>query len=100
MEEPARNTISETADQAAQGVVVHVLSPSPEFPNKLTIPDLDKGLTLGELKRIIQTDAPSRPSPARQRLIYRARPLIRDDMTLEEIFGNLEVHMFIRNSGD
>ena len=92
MEELASTT---TAD--AHGVTVHIVSPSSEVPNKLTLPNLDKKLTLGELKQKIQDAASSKPSPARQRLIYRARPLIRDDMTLQEIFGSLEVQMSSRS---
>ena len=91
MDGPASTTAAHDAEQVVQGIKVHILSPSPDLPNRLTFPNLDKKTTLGDLKERIQNAISSRPSPAWQRLIYRARPLVRDGATLEDIFGSLAV---------
>ena len=70
-----------------QTIRLHVLSPSAEVPNKLTFPLVDISTTVGELKRKIQDAVDTKPAPERQRLIYRGKPLTRDNFTLKDVFG-------------
>ena len=84
-------TSPKDAAQAVEGVTVHILSPSVGVPKRITFSNLEKQTTLGSIKQKIQDAVSSRPSPAEQRLLYRARPLINDGATLEDIFGSLEV---------
>lgn len=69
-------------------ILLNILSPSSEVPQKLTYPDIPVSTTIIDLKRRIQNDVGTRPSPERQRLIYRGRALVQDDRTLEDIFGH------------
>ena len=91
MDGPDSTTAANNAEQVTQGVTVHILLASSEPPERLTLQNLNKKTTLGELKKKIQDAKPSNPSPAQQRLLYMARHLARDEMTLEDIFGSLEV---------
>ena len=80
--------------QAADGplesptALVHVVSPSSEVPDKLTFPNLSLATTIGEMKLKIQDAVVTKPAPQRQRLIYRGRALIQQDLTLATLFGN------------
>lgn len=72
---------------AAQTILLHVLSPSIEIPNKLTFSDVPTSTTVAELKTKICNAVPSRPATERQRLIYRGKALVKDGATLAEIFS-------------
>ena len=69
-----------------QTVVLHVLSPSVEVPNKITFPVMPVAMTIGELKYEIRDKVASRPGPERQRLIYRGKALVQERRTLREVF--------------
>ena len=73
-----------TQDQ--QNIVLHVLSPSSEVPNKITFPIIHVSTTIGELKTRIREAIPTRPAPERQRLIYRGKALTQDATTLKDVF--------------
>lgn len=66
-------------------MVLHVLSPSLEAPNRLTFNDLPLTTTVAELKERISQSIPSRPSADKQRLIYRGKPLVNDRAMLQNI---------------
>lgn len=72
---------------AAKAILLHVLSPSIEIPNKLTFSDVPTTTTVAELKTKICNAVPSRPATERQRLIYRGKALVKDGATLAEIFS-------------
>ena len=72
-------------------ILLNVLSPSPEVPQKLTYAELPVSTTISELKQKIQNDVETRPSAERQRLIYRGRPLLQGERSLENVFGVEEV---------
>ena len=67
-------------------IVLHVLSPSVEVPNKITFPALPIAMTIGELKHEICDKVVSKPRPERQRLIYRGKALVQENLTLREVF--------------
>ena len=67
---------------------LHVLSPSAGMPDRLTFERINGSMTVSELKTKIHDVADTHPRPSRQRLIYRGRPLVRDDMTMKEVFGS------------
>lgn len=71
------------AEEAPRTVVLHVLSPSLE--NRLTFDNLPLTTTVGALKERITQSIPSRPSAAQQRLIYRGKALLDDNVTLQNI---------------
>lgn len=77
----------EEPSQEAQALLLHVLSPSAEVPDKLTFSSIPVTTTVAELKARIQDAIPSMPSPARQRLIYRGKALVKDTDTLKDVFG-------------
>ena len=72
---------------AAQTILLHLLSPSIEIPNKHTFSDVPTSTTVAELKTKICNAVPSRPATERQRLIYRGKALLKDGATLAEIFS-------------
>ena len=72
---------------AAQTILLHVLSPSTEVPNKLIFSDVPTSTTVAELKTRICNTVPSRPALERQRLIYRGKALVKEGATLAEIFS-------------
>ncbi|MCJ1353357.1 MAG: hypothetical protein MMC33_003343 [Icmadophila ericetorum] len=78
---------SSLGEALAKQITLYVLSPSTEVPNRLTFPDTPVSTTIGELKQKIQEIVATKPAPERQRLIYRARPLVQDSATLEDVFG-------------
>ena len=63
-------------------VKLHVISPS--IP-RITFEDLATSVTIGELKAKI-SDTALHPPIGSQRLIYRGRPLVRDEATLQNVF--------------
>lgn len=74
-----------------QTILLHVLSPSVEIPNKLTFSDVPISTTVGELKKKICDAVPARPSPDRQRLIYGGKALVQESATLLDIFSQEKV---------
>lgn len=76
-----------TSESAVQTILLHVLSPSIEIPNKLTFSDVPTSTTVAELKKRICNSVPSRPATERQRLIYRGKAIVKDGATLAEIFS-------------
>lgn len=99
MEEPGSSSGSSSKHPITkrQNFILHVLSPSADVPNKITFPDVPVSATVRELKSKICNAVDSRPSPERQRLIYRGKPIVRDTFTLKEIFT--EETVCIRISG-
>ncbi|KAL9615148.1 MAG: hypothetical protein Q9167_000354 [Letrouitia subvulpina] len=77
---------SNPPEPSTQKILLHVLSPSTEVPNKLTFPDVPTSTTVRELKSKIQDAVPSKPDPARQRLIYRGKPLTKEHLSLKDVF--------------
>lgn len=78
---------SEEPISSAPTILLHIISPSPEVRTKLTFPHLPISTTVAELKRKICDAVATRPSPDRQRLIYRGRALVQEQATLKEIFS-------------
>ena len=72
-------------------ILLHVLSPSVEVPNRLTFADVPVSTTVGELKRKIRDAVPTRPSPDRQRLIYGGKALVQETALLKDIFSPEQV---------
>lgn len=87
MEEFGSSSGSSSKHSAAkrQNFMLHVLSPSADFPNKITFPDVPISATVGELKKRIWKAVDSGPSPELQRLIYRGRPLAQDTTLLKDV---------------
>lgn len=84
---------SQESIRAPQKVIIHVLSPSIEVPNKLTFAELPTSITIGELKKKICDAVPARPAPQRQRLIYRGKALVNDGTSLKDIFTQETVRL-------
>ncbi|KAI9848809.1 MAG: hypothetical protein M1838_000362 [Thelocarpon superellum] len=70
---------------------LHILSPSPEIPNQLSLPSVLPSTTVGQLKTLIHDAVATSPSPGRQRLIHRGRMLGSDSETMLEVFGRLAI---------
>lgn len=81
-----------------QTFMLHVLSPSADFPNKITYPDVPISATVGELKIRICDAVDSGPSPELQRLIYRGKPLAQDTAFLKDIFTQETVRIWLLKS--
>jgi hypothetical protein len=80
-------TVPAKSSSPAQSILVHVISPSTEVPNRLTFPEVPVSTTITELKKLIQDAIPTKPSFERQRIIYRGRPIIQPELTLASLFG-------------
>ena len=76
-----------------QRVLLHVLSPSAEVPQRLAFPDFSISSTVHELKIAIRNEVTTKPAPERQRLIYRGRALVHDHVTLREVIGQEAVSL-------
>jgi hypothetical protein len=76
-----------------QTIFLHILSPSPEVPDKLTFPAIPVTTTVGELKKKIQDAIATKPTPGRQRLIYRGKALVRTTDTMKDVFGQEAVRL-------
>jgi hypothetical protein len=83
---------SDSSDPAeeSQSIPIHVLSPTSGIPSHMNF-RLPLTATIADLKLMILDAAPTKPQPDRQRLIYRGRPLIRDEEKLVDILGNTVV---------
>ena len=79
---------SHHGDPNPQAVLVHIVSPSTEVPDRLTFSKIPLTTTIGEMKKRIQDAVSTKPAPERQRLIYRGRALGQQDLTLAALFGN------------
>ena len=79
---------SQHEDSNPQTVLVHIVSPSTEVPDRLTFSKIPLTTTISELKKRIHDAVPTKPTPERQRLIYRGRALGQQDLTLAALFGN------------
>ena len=90
MDSTAESSDSPDAPEASGRLPIHILSPSSGIPSHMNF-HLPMSATVGDLKLVIHNTAPTKPLPDRQRLIYRGRPLIRDQEKLEDILGNLAV---------
>lgn len=77
-----------------QTILLHVLSPSVEVPNKLTFSNVPISTTVGELKTKICNAVSTRPSPDRQRLIYGGKALVQETATLKDIFSQEKVRCY------
>lgn len=55
-------------------------------------------MTIGELKYEICDKVASRPRPERQRLIYRGKALVQENLTLREVFSQDTVRLILRTS--
>ncbi|OAX79717.1 hypothetical protein ACJ72_05959 [Emergomyces africanus] len=69
----------------AQTIILHILSPSLEAPNRVTLDDIPLSIKISDLKTRLSETLPNRPRPDIQRLIYRGKPLSND----EEQLGNI-----------
>lgn len=76
---------------ASPAIILHILSPSVEAPNRLTLNDLPLTTKVGELKDHIYRVVASQPRPETQRLIYRGKPLLNDAETLRNIVDPSDV---------
>ncbi|EEH50596.2 uncharacterized protein PADG_06675 [Paracoccidioides brasiliensis Pb18] len=68
-----------------QTVVLHILSPSLEAPNRVTLNDLPLTIKIFDLKTRLSEMLPNRPRPDIQRLIYRGKPLADNEEQLSNI---------------
>lgn len=87
MEDLGSSSGSSSKHSAAkrQNFMLHVLSPSANFPNKITFPDVPISATVGELKMRIWKAVDLGPAPELQRLIYRGKPLAQDTALLKDV---------------
>lgn len=76
---------SEDSGTAPANIALHVLSPSLPPPSRFILKDLPRSSTIAELKTRISQSIPSQPSPQHQRLIYRGKPLVNHNETLQGI---------------
>lgn len=70
---------------ASPTIILHILSPSLEAPNRITLNHLPLTTKIGELKNHIHHAVASQPRPETQRLIYRGKVLVNDGETLQNI---------------
>lgn len=76
---------SEESGSVPANIALHVLSPSLPPPSRFTLNDLPRSTTVTDLKTRISQSIQSQPSPGSQRLIYRGKPLINQNETLQTI---------------
>lgn len=76
--------------QSAQSIDLTILSPNAnEIPNgRIPLPNLPVSTTLTRVKERICQEVSSCPPPDRQRLIYRGKPLLDGNTTLQELFSS------------
>jgi hypothetical protein len=75
----------------SQTIILHVLSPSPEAPNRITFNNLPLTTKVSELKDRLYSTLESKPLPETQRLIYRGKPLTNNDEALRNIVEPADV---------
>lgn len=66
-------------------ISLRILSPSFEPNQRLSFEKLSLLTTVGDVKNLIAPLAPNHPTPEQQRLIYRGRPLLNSNATLESV---------------
>jgi len=76
---------SEQSESTPANIALHVLSPSLPPPSRFTLNDLPRSTTVADLKTRISQSIPSQPSSVNQRLIYRGKPLMNQNETLQTI---------------
>lgn len=79
------STASTASPTEAKLSILHILSPSPDVPQRLTFNDIPLATNIADLKQRISQSLPTQPPASQQRLIYRGRPLLNDWTTLEDI---------------
>ena len=89
-------TPTPTTIDAADAILLNVLSPSNEVPGgKITFPRIHLDTKLSQLKMRIRNALLAGPTPDRQRLIYRGHALLNADATLRQVLrpqGSTEAH--------
>lgn len=81
-------------DQTPDTIVLHVLSPCAEVSGgRITFPSIPLDTKISQLKSRIQNSITVPVAPERQRLIYRGRPLLNMETTLQHILQS-EVSFF------
>ena len=75
--------------------ILHILSPSPDVPQRLTFNDIPLATSIADLKQRISQSLPTQPPANQQRLIYRGRPLLNDCTVLEDILDPSDVSVAI-----
>ncbi|KAG5300509.1 ubiquitin family protein [Histoplasma ohiense] len=75
----------DVAGTPARTVDLHILSPSPEVPARVTLDNLPLAMKILDLKTRLSETLPSRPRPDIQRLIYRGKPLLNNEERLSNI---------------
>lgn len=78
---------SNSTEEVPLTVDVRILSPSPGIPEQTRLGRIPTATTIGQLKEMIRDRLDSRPAARHQRLLYQARPLPPDQLTLQEVFG-------------
>ncbi|PGH15901.1 hypothetical protein AJ79_02068 [Helicocarpus griseus UAMH5409] len=73
------------ANPEPQTIVLHIISPSLEAPNRITLDDLPVTINIADLKTRLSETLPNRPGPDTQRLIYRGKPLSNNEEPLSNI---------------
>ncbi|KKZ62475.1 hypothetical protein EMCG_03138 [[Emmonsia] crescens] len=77
--------LSSATGTDAQTIVLHILSPSLDAPNRVTLDDLPLAIKISDLKTRLSETLPNRPRPDIQRLIYRGKPLSNNEERLSNI---------------
>ncbi|KAF3391961.1 hypothetical protein DPV78_010637 [Talaromyces pinophilus] len=81
----AQSESSASTPKEASTISLRILSPSFESTQRLSLEKLSLSTTVGEVKNLIAPLAPNHPTPEQQRLIYRGRPLLNNNATLESV---------------
>ncbi|PGH12042.1 hypothetical protein AJ80_06861 [Polytolypa hystricis UAMH7299] len=84
---------SGSSDSNSETIILNVLSPSVQAPNRITLNDLPLSTTVSELKDRLAERLPNTPRPETQRLIYRGRPLSDDEEQLSNILEPSETRV-------
>ncbi|PGH02820.1 hypothetical protein GX51_04432 [Blastomyces parvus] len=77
--------LSSASGSDAQTIVLHILSPSPEAPNRVTLDNLPLALRILDVKTRLSEALPNHPLPDVQKLIYRGKPLLNNEEQLSNI---------------
>jgi ubiquitin domain-containing protein len=92
------STASTASPTEAKLSILHILSPSPDVPQRLTFNDIPLATNIADLKQRISQSLPTQPPASQQRLIYRGRPLLNDWTTLEDILDPSDVSVIITSA--
>lgn len=87
--------LSSATGTDAQTIVLHILSPSLDAPNRVTLDDLPLAIKISELKTRLSETLPNRPRPDIQRLIYRGKPLSNNEERLSNIVEPADVSLVL-----